>query len=793
MIKMKKQLNILSTFLLVLIADISFSQITDAEYRLTKGIVINQVGFINNDQKEAVLLLDTTVTSVGKFQIRNAANQIVFTGTPRFWGKSWRRNSWILDFSSLVETGDYKISAQGYTSFQFRISNNVWKEKGNIPKVFDEFINHVRINFAKYPGDKARNVYSYNNTSKIWTKQNYTWPIGYGWQDAHSQDQHLSHAQIVLNLLWAWEAEPKLFAYDIQEGLPMILNEARHGLRYLLAMQRSNGNFITGTYASFDPDPRALKDSPDTDLNMLASAALASGSRIFRDYNNAFADSCMNYAIKGVKWSDDNPGIRGDGTAIYWQVRYDAHITCFHEMWLAFKKINSPQASSFQDKLNAALIKGKIHSPVASQCWYLSGTGNDWNGNLGFKNLFNRGSLIATQARYFKDAPSDVKTKIEIDFTKIKDFIGGEIDNPYGWSDQFMVETFGSQGYIMAAANNLFHIAKVLNNPNVRRIALNHMSSIIGKNPMGNGHIMGIGTKWKNNEWSTDEGMLTGTFLPGLILTNGIPTDNCSLSGNLGSMGWRCDEFINAYTVSFLYGMALVSEGVIENETYLGTPIPIPGTIEAENYDKGGEGLSYHDEDAVNLGGQYRTDGVDIGAIPSGGNFVGYTATGEWMEYTINVAEAGNYDFVMSTSSLGGAGLMSIDLDGTLLKSSIPLPKTVDWNTFVISTIRVSLPVGKHLLRLNVQNFGFNIDKILVKASLATGVDMELENEQFAIYPNPSQNGVFNLSQSANWKVNSILGKELMSGNGAQVNLSGYSKGVYLIKINDKVERVVVE
>ena len=794
---MKKQLNLLSAFLLVLIADISFSQTTDEDYRLTKGIVINQVGFINNDPKEAVLLLDETVTTVGKFQIRNAANQIVFTGTPRFWGNSWRRNSWILDFSSLNITGDYKISAEGYTSLPFRISNNVWREKGNIPKVFDEFINHVRINFKKYPLDKARNVYTFNKNATgekdKWIKQNYTWPIGYGWQDAHSDDQHLSHAQIVLNLLWAWEAEPKLFVDDIKEGLPMILDEARHGLRYLLAMQRSNGNFITGSFANFDEYPRGLKDSPDTDLNMLASAALAAGSRIFSRYDDVFADSCLTYATKGIKWSDDNPGIRGDGTAVYWQVRYDAHITCFHEMWLALKEKKSLQASSFQDKLNAALRIGKINSPSASQCWYLSGTGNDWNGVNGFKNLLNRGSLIATQARYFKDAPSDVKTKIETDFTKIKEYIGTVTSNPYGWFSQFMVETFGSQGYIMAAANNFFHIANVLNDSSMRRTALNHMSSITGKNPMGRGHIMGIGTTWKNNEWSTDEGMLTGTFLPGLILTSGIPTDNCSLlDKSIAQLGWRCDEFINAYTVSFLYGMALVSQGVIENETYSGTPILIPGTIEAENYDKGGEGLSYHDEDAVNLGGKYRTDGVDIGAIPSGGNFVGYTATGEWMEYTINVAEAGNYDFVMSTSSLGGAGLMSIDLDGTLLKSSIPLPKTVDWNTFGRSTTRVSLPAGKHLLRLNVQNFGFNIDKIIVRASLPTGIDMELENQQFAIYPNPSQDGVFNLSQESTWELTSFLGKKLMSGNGNKIDLIGYPKGIYLVLVGDKTERIII-
>ncbi|MDO8686315.1 MAG: hypothetical protein Q7J78_06575 [Clostridiales bacterium] len=36
------------------------------------------------------------------------------------------------------------------------------------------------------------------------------------------------------------------------------------------------------------------------------------------------------------------------------------------------------------------------------------------------------------------------------------------------------------------------------------------------------------------------------------------------------------------------------------------------GTIQAENFDNGGEGVAYHDSDATNSGGQYRSTGVDI-------------------------------------------------------------------------------------------------------------------------------------------------------------------------------------
>src|SRR5689334_23968636 len=38
----------------------------------------------------------------------------------------------------------------------------------------------------------------------------------------------------------------------------------------------------------------------------------------------------------------------------------------------------------------------------------------------------------------------------------------------------------------------------------------------------------------------------------------------------------------------------------------------VPGTIQLENYDTGGEGAAYHDTTPANEGGAYRSDAVDI-------------------------------------------------------------------------------------------------------------------------------------------------------------------------------------
>ena len=82
-------------------------------------------------------------------------------------------------------------------------------------------------------------------------------------------------------------------------------------------------------------------------------------------------------------------------------------------------------------------------------------------------------------------------------------------------------------------------------------------------------------------------------------------------------------------------------------------------------------------------------------------------------------------------------------------------------------------------------------------ADIITAIDItEQENaavSKTSIFPNPTNDGIFNLSKSVNWKVYSMLGEELKSGFGNLINISDQPKGVYLIKINEKVERILYE
>jgi hypothetical protein len=156
------------------------------------------------------------------------------------------------------------------------------------------------------------------------------------------------------------------------------------------------------------------------------------------------------------------------------------------------------------------------------------------------------------------------------------------------------------------------------------------------------------------------------------------------------------------------------------NGPYGGAPWPVPGVVEFENYDTGGEGIAYHDTDAGNKYGKYRSDDVDIETCQdSGGSYdVSSTAPGEWLRYTVNVASAGSYVVALRVASNNpGTRLHIEDANGTNLTGAIIVPNTGGWQTWTTITAPLTLPAGVQTLRvvedvaaynLNYMNFAVN-------------------------------------------------------------------------------------
>lgn len=139
---------------------------------------------------------------------------------------------------------------------------------------------------------------------------------------------------------------------------------------------------------------------------------------------------------------------------------------------------------------------------------------------------------------------------------------------------------------------------------------------------------------------------------------------------------------------------------------------PVPGVIECEDFDRGGQGVAINDSTAANLGGAYRpTDRVDIAVSPAAGNghVVGWTDADEWLEYTVEALVSGTYTVDVRVAAAGAGGQCRVELDGVDKTGPIPIPSSGDWSTFqTLSRPDFVIPSGVHTVRLVMVANGFS-------------------------------------------------------------------------------------
>ena len=186
--------------------------------------------------------------------------------------------------------------------------------------------------------------------------------------------------------------------------------------------------------------------------------------------------------------------------------------------------------------------------------------------------------------------------------------------------------------------------------------------------------------------------------------------------------------------------------------SYTGTPYSqpnaIPGKVECEYFDVGTEGVAWHDTTGGNSGDFKRADATNVDtSVTKGGwddspynmvpqqigaqyHYIGWIDTGEWWNYTVNIAEAGTYSVnVMYTWNgdqvlNGGSGqaALSIAFNGVdagaplnLISTYSPLETNKDrnwhhWNK-INGILTITLPAGKTLVTLKAASGGsMNLD-----------------------------------------------------------------------------------
>jgi chitinase len=244
----------------------------------------------------------------------------------------------------------------------------------------------------------------------------------------------------------------------------------------------------------------------------------------------------------------------------------------------------------------------------------------------------------------------------------------------------------------------------------------------------------------------------------------------------------------------------------ISRSAYNGSPISIPGIVEVEKYDAGGANVSYKDNTTGNSGNKFRADAVDIEDCwdKGSGYGLGWTAAGEWLEYTVDVADTGYYDFEFRVASTSANRTLNVSVDGTEITGTVTAASTGGWKVWKNTYARnIWLEKGEQIFRLNFLTGNLNINYFKVFTHDPNAIT-NVNTFSFEVYPNPASEFVY---IKLNTNYNSIV--EIIDFNGRvlkhqnlesidnTLDVSDISKGMYIIRLMNNGftanQRIVIE
>ena len=194
-----------------------------------------------------------------------------------------------------------------------------------------------------------------------------------------------------------------------------------------------------------------------------------------------------------------------------------------------------------------------------------------------------------------------------------------------------------------------------------------------------------------------------------------LPAGQQTLTIDQDSNGW------NFHYLTFALSSTSGGGGTTGDQPYGGTAAAVPGTVQAENYDTGGQGVAYNVTSTNGSANSYRSDGVDLEATTDtgGGYDLGWTGSGQWFNYTVNVATAGTYTVglrVAAPSAITDA--LHIDnSSGTDLSGDVNLPATGGYQDWTTVNATVTLPAGTQTLTVDQDASGWNVNYLAFATS----------------------------------------------------------------------------
>ena len=245
---------------------------------------------------------------------------------------------------------------------------------------------------------------------------------------------------------------------------------------------------------------------------------------------------------------------------------------------------------------------------------------------------------------------------------------------------------------------------------------------------------------------------------------------------------------------TFSTPVSITVSGSKEQTPYETNPYTIPGKIEAENFDKGIEGVAYHELSAGNKFNVYRQEDVDVEAcMDAGGGYnIGDLQVNEWIEYTVNITEAGLYMLEFRVATQNSTTKFHLELDGVNITGSLAVPNTGGWQLWqTLKKENIQLTVGPKTMRLVIEGEYFNLNHMNFILTQPTAINERSENG-IKFYPNPVKDLLFiesSFEKGSRLIVSNLFGQEIyqVAISSQSVDLSSLPAGFYIATITHRM------
>jgi beta-glucosidase len=207
-----------------------------------------------------------------------------------------------------------------------------------------------------------------------------------------------------------------------------------------------------------------------------------------------------------------------------------------------------------------------------------------------------------------------------------------------------------------------------------------------------------------------------------------LPAGTQTLTVDQDTNGWNFHFMTFTLTSSSGGGGGGSGSG---DQPFGGTPAAVPGTVQAANYDTGGQGVAYNVTAVNGTANSYRSDGVDLEATADtqdtsaagGADDIGWTGAGQWFKYTVQVATAGTYTASFRVAAPGAItdALHIANSSGTNLTGSVAVPATGGYQTWTTVTASITLPAGAQTLTVDQDAAGWNLHYIAFTSGSSGG------------------------------------------------------------------------